>query len=67
MVDLQVYLGLWKDQEVAVKLARQKPISLKQEHAFQGHVAMLHALSHPNLVQLLGACCWKVQASDPRT
>lgn len=58
---LQVYLGVWKDQEVAVKLARQAPISLKNERQFQANIAMLHSLNHPNVVTFLGACCWKVQ------
>ena len=56
----QVYMGVWKDQEVAVKLARQKPISLKQERHFQQQAAKLFHLDHPNIVRFLGACCWKV-------
>ena len=56
----QVYLGVWHEQEVSVKLARQKPISLKAERQFQQHVAKLHALDHPNVVGFMGACCWKV-------
>ena len=56
----QVYLGVWHEQEVSVKLARQKPISLKAERQFQQHVAKLHALQHPNVVGFMGACCWKV-------
>ena len=59
---LQVYLGVWKDQEVAVKLARQAPISLKNERQFQSNIAKLHSLNHPNIVPFLGACCWKVSA-----
>ena len=58
---LQVYLGVWKDQEVAVKLARQAPISLKNERQFQSNIAKLHSLNHPNIVPFLGACCWKVR------
>lgn len=60
---MQVYLGVWKDQEVAVKLARQAPISLKNERQFQAHIAMLHNLNHPNIVTFLGACCWKASLS----
>lgn len=43
-----------------MKLARQTPISLKTERQFQTNVALLHGLSHPNIVSFLGACCWKV-------
>lgn len=53
-------MGVWKEQEVAVKLARQKPISLKQERNFQQQAARLFRLDHPNIVRFLGACCWKV-------
>lgn len=56
---MQVYLGVWQDQEVAVKLARQAPISLKNERQFQANIARLHNLNHPNIVTFLGACCWK--------
>lgn len=65
-MQVQVYLGVWQEHEVAIKLAKQKPITLKQERRFQAQVARAHALSHPNLVQFMGACCWKVlESSSP--
>lgn len=43
-----------------MRLARQAPISLKNERQFQANIAKLHSLNHPNIVAFLGACCWKV-------
>lgn len=56
----QVYLGVWQERDVAVKLSKQRPTSYRAERQFHAKVAQLYGISHPNIVKFYGACFWKV-------
>ncbi|GAA6076037.1 mitogen-activated protein kinase kinase kinase 10 isoform X1 [Tachysurus ichikawai] len=54
----KVYKGLWRDEEVAVKAARQDPdedISATAESVRQ-EARLFWMLSHPNIIALKGVC-----------
>ncbi|XP_070578982.1 mitogen-activated protein kinase kinase kinase 9-like isoform X2 [Ptychodera flava] len=54
----KVYRGIWRDEEVAVKAARQDPdedISVTLENVRQ-EAKLFWLLSHPNIIQLKGVC-----------
>ncbi|XP_077996541.1 mitogen-activated protein kinase kinase kinase 9-like [Glandiceps talaboti] len=54
----KVFRGLWRDEEVAVKAARQDPdeeISVTIENVRQ-EAKLFWLLSHPNIIQLKGVC-----------
>ena len=57
---LQVYKGMWQNQMIAVKVCRQEHKSVKTMRQFQNEVAILNGCSHKNVVEFIGACCWKV-------
>lgn len=54
-----VYKGMWHEQTIAVKVCRQQHISTKAMKQFQTEVAILNGCSHENVVEFIGACCWK--------
>ena len=63
MVIWQVYKGQWKGRTVAVKICRAQNLTTKAMKQFQTEVAILNSCSHENVVEFIGACCWKVPFS----
>lgn len=60
-----MYKGMWKERTTAVKVCRQQHISTKAMKQFQTEVAILNGCSHENVVEFIGACCWKVGTLNP--
>ena len=58
----QVYKGVWQGKTVAVKVCRQQHLTTRAMRQFQSEVAILNSCSHPNVVEFVGACCWKVES-----
>ena len=57
---MQVYKAIWQGQTVAVKVCRQEYVCIRTMKQFQKEVAILNDCSHRNVVEFIGACCWKV-------
>ena len=58
---VQVYKGVWQDRMIAIKVCRQEHTSARAMKQFQTEVAILNGCSHKNVVEFIGACCWKVR------
>ena len=55
-----VYKGIWSGQTVAVKVCRERECSETSMQVFYKEISILRACRHPHIVQLKGACSWKV-------
>eukprot|EP00741_Cyanophora_paradoxa_P006060 tig00000981_g5878.t1 len=53
----EVRVGTWKGLEVAVKILKDQDLNEEMTNTFSSEVSLMRKLSHPNVVQLLGACC----------
>ena len=58
---MQVYKGVCNEEMVAVKVCRKMHVTQKAMEAFVREVAILHSCRNARLVQLKGACSWKVR------
>jgi len=52
----EVYRGVWRGTEVAIKKLPAHVLTEQLMKDFQKEVALLKALRHPNVVQFLGSC-----------
>ena len=52
----EVFRGLYRETEVAIKVFLEQDVSEKVLEAFKKEVAILKKLRHPNIVQFMGAC-----------
>ena len=59
----QVYRGVFKNQNVAVKVCKHNCVNKKAMAQFQKEVTILHNCRHPNIVSFIGACTWRVCAA----
>lgn len=57
---LQVYRGVFKDRQVAVKVCKHKQVNKRAMDLFKKEVTILHNCRHPNIVSFIGACTWQV-------
>lgn len=51
----EVYKGLWKGTEVAVKVMTPGLVSREMQHSFVAEMRVMSALRHPNVVLFMGA------------
>lgn len=52
----EVFRGLYRETEVAIKLFLEQDLSQKVIDGFKREVAILRTLRHPNILQFMGAC-----------